>query len=225
MYRHHQQTIDRLRDRFLCDPEMLALIVIGSVARGDAHERSDVDCYLVATAAEYQRRREIGQLSFSANELAEYPDGQANLGVVNLQFLHDVVARGPEPARFAFVNAIISFARVPGLDQLIAEIPCYPQHERHAKMTSFVSQLPVHLSYMHLADYSQNPYLLAETSVELVLYGGRLVLAHNRKLFRGRKLFLRELEGCPEKPPGMLDLARELLQHPGIPTATAFCDS
>ena len=40
MYAHHQRTIQRLAERFQADQAALALLVIGSVARGDA--RADV---------------------------------------------------------------------------------------------------------------------------------------------------------------------------------------
>ncbi len=225
VYAHHRHTIERLRDHFAPDPNHLALIIIGSVARGDAHARSDVDCLLVVTDAEYARREADGRLAFSANHLADYPDGEANIGTIRRGYVHEVARRGPEPARFAFTDALIAWGRIPDLAELIAAIPRYPEHERHAKLVSFRSQLPVHLAYMQLADFSQNPYLLAETAVELVLFGGRLILAHNRMLYPGRKLFVRELERAPDRPPDLLDLATVLLQQPGMGSARAFCDT
>jgi hypothetical protein len=112
---------------------------------------------------------------------------------------------------------------VPDLAALISRIPVYSERERTEKMIGFASQLPVHFAYMQLADYSQNPYLLAETAVELVLFGGRLLLAHNRILYPGRKWFMRQLECAPQKPAGLLALATDLLRHPGIAPAETFC--
>ncbi len=225
MYPHHQQTIEGLRARFEPDLHNLALLIIGSVGRGEAHERSDVDCVLVVDDAEYERREAAGALSFSADDLCDYPDGHAGGSIVKLQFLQELAARGPEPARFAYIGTIVAFGRIPDLDRLLAEIPRYPEHERTEKLISFVSQLPVHFSYMQLAEWSQNPYLLAQCAVEIALFGGRLILAHNRMLYPNRKLFLRELEHAPDKPANMLDLATNLLRQPGIQPAAAFCDS
>jgi hypothetical protein len=128
MYPHHQQAIEKLKRRFQDDPGLLALMIIGSVARGDAHERSDIDAYLIVTDEEYLRRHATGTPSFTADDLCDYPDGHAGGSLVDLQFLHDVVARGTEPARFAFVNAIIAFSHVPHLEQIVARIPQYPRH-------------------------------------------------------------------------------------------------
>ena len=224
MYDHHQRVIERLTERFHADPAVLALLIIGSVARGDARADSDVDCYLVVTDEEYQARRAANQLTVDANDLCDYSNGQAGGRVLDLTYLQDAAVRGPEPVRFAFLHAIPALTRLLNLDELLAAIARYPEHERTEKMISFASQLPVHLSYLELGEYSQNPYLLAQTAVELVLFGGRLILAHNRMLYPNRKWFMQEFERAPEKPPDIIAIAKQLLQHPSIAVATTFCE-
>lgn len=224
MYPHHQRTIQRMIDRFQPDPTVLALIIIGSVARGDERADSDVDCYLLVDDPAYQARRVTHQLLINADDLCDYPHGQAGGRVIDLTYLRDIAARGPEPARFAFVQALPAFTRLPNLDELLAPIAQYPEHERTEKLISFASQLPVHLSYLELGEYSRNPYLLAQTAVEIVLFGGRLILAYNRMLYPNRKWFLREFARAPAKPDGIIELAEQLLAHPTIACATTFCE-
>jgi hypothetical protein len=224
VYPHHQRTIQRLAERLRADPATLALLVIGSVARGEARAGSDVDFYLVLADAAYLERRAADRLWVEADDLCDYPDGHAGGRVLDVGYLRDVAARGPEPARFAFVQATPVFTRLPNLDELLAPIARYPEHERTEKMISFASQLPVHLSYLQLGEYSRNPYLLAQTAVELVLFGGRLILAHNRMLYPNRKWFMRELDRAPDKPAGMVELARQLLVQPSIALAETFCE-
>lgn len=55
MHEWHRQTIERLRERFESDIHYLALIVVGSVAREEAREDSDVDFVLVAIDDEYAK--------------------------------------------------------------------------------------------------------------------------------------------------------------------------
>ena len=73
--------------------------------------------------------------------------------MIDLTYLQDVAARGPEPARFAFVQAFPAFARLPNLTDLLDPIAQYPEHERTKKLVSFASQLPVHLSYLELGEH------------------------------------------------------------------------
>lgn len=120
------------------------------------------------------------------------------------------------------MGAQIAFARIPDLPDLLAKIPIYQEQERVEKMESFFSQLPVHISYLELGEHSRSPYLLAQTATMLVLFGGRLILAHNRRLYPSRKWFLRELRLAPDKPEGMLELAETLLKNPSIANAYAF---
>jgi predicted nucleotidyltransferase len=59
--RHHEDTIAAYAAQVIDQPEALALIVVGSVARGTARPTSDVDVYLVVTddafaAAQSDRR-------------------------------------------------------------------------------------------------------------------------------------------------------------------------
>ena len=107
---------------------------------------------------------------------------------------------------------------------MLTRIATYPEHERLAKIVSFRCQLPFHFSFMELAEYSQNAYLLSQTAVALVLFGGRLILAHNRMLYPGRKWFMREFEHAPLRPESAVDLATRLLREPSIDHARSFYD-
>ena len=219
----HERAIEQLRARYERDPNVLGLIVIGSVARGDAGARSDVDCVLVVTTEEWRRLEARSALSFRADDVM--PGGHVGGGIVELVFLLDAADRGPEPTRYAFSSARIVFTRDERIAEVLTRIPVYQERERAEKMKSFVSQLPVHLSYLELGEYSGNAWLLAETAVELVLFGGRLILAHNRILFPNRKQFIRALAAAAEKPDGIVDLAQDLMRAPSIARAKLFYDA
>ena len=225
MHEWHRRAIEKLKDHFEADPRFLALIVVGSVARDDAWEASDVDFVLVATDDEYARREASKDLFFAGDIFTEDPNHQVGGYILDQQYLLDAAERGDERTRYQFFKAKIIFSRISNLKEIVARISAYPEAERIEKMKSFYSQLPLHFSFMELAEYSQNAYLLSETAVALVLFGGRLILAHNRMLYPGRKWFMREFENAPDKPEGIIDLATQLLRHPGIANAKAFWDS
>lgn len=48
MYEWHKQMIENLKHHFETDFRFLALVIVGSVARDDAREDSDLDFVLVA---------------------------------------------------------------------------------------------------------------------------------------------------------------------------------
>jgi len=221
----HRRTIERLTEQYRSDPTVLVLYIIGSVARGEAHVLSDVDAGIIVTDEEYARHREAGGILIDASDQSGEPGSEASVSVSDLGYLRSAAERAPEPTRFAFQQAIVLFSRQPEIDRLIAAIPSYPERERTEKMASFACQLPVHLSYLVLADYSENPYLLVDTVHELAHFGSRLILAHNRLLYPGRKQLLRQLDRAPEKPERFEWLLRRMLRQPSIPTATAFCDA
>lgn len=182
-------------------------------------EDSDIDFYLVVTGEEYERKSALKGLSISIDE------ENANVGYITVDYLTQAVTKAPEPLRFAFTNALVVFTKEPTIKDLVKKIQVYPENERDEKMVSFVSQLPIHLSYLKFGEYSNNPYVLTETAVKLVLFGGRLILAHNRLLYPSRKQFLKQLERAEEKPKNFLDLATNLLRNPSITNAGTFYDS
>ncbi|HEY7199973.1 MAG TPA: nucleotidyltransferase domain-containing protein [Candidatus Dormibacteraeota bacterium] len=222
MRAHHQRVVQRLVDQFQDDPRFPAMIVGGSVARGWASDDSDVDVMLVATDEEFQRRLATGELGYVSTEPADYPGGYVDGKIVDVAFLREVADRGSEPARAAFLDAIVGYSRVPDLDALLARIPVYPEHERDAKMRAFASHLALLHWYVGEADKRQDPYLLSWTATNLVLYGGRLVLAHNRLLFPFHKWFMRQLRLAPDRPANMVELAEAVLRRPSRETALRF---
>jgi predicted nucleotidyltransferase len=224
MHRHHERTVDRLREHVLADPTVIALIVIGSVARGEAGAGADVDCLVVFTDEEYRRREVAGQVLLDYAALAEPPTDGVSGQAAELAFLRDAADRAPEPQRFAFVDALV-FSKHPAVEPLVRRAASYPEHERLEKMRSFVSQLPVHHAYLAFGEYARNEYVLAQCAVQIVLFGGRLVLAHNRMLYPSRKWFMRQLDRAVAKPASFLELARELLARPSIAASRAFIDA
>jgi hypothetical protein len=224
MHAWHQRTLERLQQHFATDPRYLALILVGSVARREAGEASDLDLVGVLTDAEYARCLAARGLILDLDAFCDVPGGHASAMLVDYDYLLEAVERADERTRFQFIQAQVIFSRLPNLPDTLAHIAAYPEDERLEKMKSFYSQLPLHFSFMELAEYSQNAYLLAETAVALVLYGGRLILAYNRMLYPNRKGFMRALENTPDKPPDFMQRADRLLRQPGIANARAFLD-
>ena len=225
MREHHQRVVDRLVALLEPDERYLAMLLGGSIAKGREGENSDVDIMLIATDEEYQRRQATTQDFWYFNrEICDYPDGYAEGKVLNLQFLRDVADHGSEPARSAFAHTSILFSRIPDLAKLIEPIPVYQESEQASKLTSFYSQLMLLTWFVGEAEKRNERYLLLQATADLVLYGGRLILAYNKILYPYHKWFMYELRRAPLKPEGLLELAEALLEQPTKARAIAFRD-
>lgn len=225
MREHHERVIQRLVERLHNDARFPAMIIGGSVAKGWANDDSDVDILLVANDEEFARRMSTKDLGYYDTEVADYPGGFVDGKIIDLSFLQDVADHGSEPARAAFLGAIVAYSRIPDLDTLIGRIPIYPEQEREAKIQAFVSQLVILNWYVGEAEKRQNRYLLSWATNNMVLYGGRIILAHNRLLYPYHKWFLHQLSLAPLKPANFLNITDALLQQPGTANANALYKS
>ena len=198
------------------------MLIGGSIAKGWDKADSDVDIVLLATDEEYARRAPSRALIYFTTEFCDYPGGYVDGKIVNLAFLREVADGGSEPARAAFAGAILAYSRLPELEALLQRIPLYPEAQRRARLQSFYAQVLALQWYVGEAEKRHDRYLLNKMSADLVLFAGRLILAHNRILFPFHKWFMKELQRAPEKPENLLELADQLLANPNKQNADLF---
>lgn len=222
MEAHHLRVIERLKEKFQNDPRYPALIVGGSLVKGWGGVNSDVDIMLVASDEEYARCVAEQDLWYFDREICDYPGGYVDGKVLDMQFLKDVAQKGSEPARAAFTNVFLAYSHIPGLDELLKQIPVYQEAEREAKMKAFYSQVQMLNWFVGEAEKRNSLYLMTHVTSEMVFYSARLLLAYNRILYPYHKWLMRALEGAPEKPENFLELAENLLKHGSVANAQAL---
>jgi hypothetical protein len=221
---HHRRAIDKLTERFRQDPDFPALIVAGSVAKGIESENSDIDAVLVATDEEYVKRKASNNLHYFTKDDCDYPGGYVDGKIVDMQFLRDVADHGSDPARAAFVGAWIAYSHIPELEKVFSRIPVYPEGEHQERIRSFYAQVEAWRWYVGEGERLGNRYLLMHSTSQLILFGGRMILAHNRILYPYHKWFLHVLRNAPLKPDGFLGLIERLLEQPSKQHADTFCE-
>ena len=222
---HHRQVIERLTAHFGADERFPALIVAGSIAHGWERDDSDVDIMLVATDEEYARRVAARALTYFTRDFCDYPGGYVDGKIVNLAFLQEVAEKGSEPARAAFDGTWCAYSRLPEVDALVQRIPTYPEAERQARICSFYAQFEAWHWYLGEAVKRGDRYLLTKTLSALLLFGGRLILAHNRILYPYHKWLTTTLAEAPDKPTDLLKLMDAALAQPSAETIEAYCKS
>lgn len=225
MHEHHRKTIDKLIERFKEDYKFLALIIGGSIAKGREKEDSDVDIMLVATDEEYQRRKENKDFHYYTTDVCDYAGGYVDGKVINLQFLIDAADHGSEPARAAFRGAFAAYSNIPDIEKILTKIPIYPEQEQKKKIQSYYSQFIGSRWCIDEAEKRGSIYLLSHAAKEMVFFGGRLILAHNKILYPYHKWFMTEIMNAEEKPEDFIDLSEKLLAKPCSQNAQLLYDS
>jgi predicted nucleotidyltransferase len=220
---HHRRVVERLLDVFSDHPDFPALLVGGSIARGWERDDSDVDIILIASDEAYARCQSIKNYHYFNRGLCDYEGGYVDGKIVNLHFLEEVAGRGSEPARSAFVNAAVAYSHIPNLEELVGRCAAYPEHDRRDKILSFYAQVQAMQWYVGEAMKRGDPYLLMHMLSDLVLYAGRMILAHNRILFPYHKWFLTALREAPEKPQAFVEMIETLLADPTRERVDQFC--
>ncbi|MFA5058548.1 MAG: hypothetical protein WC485_10585 [Opitutaceae bacterium] len=214
MFPHHVESIRRTTAHFSRQAGVKGLLLGGSLAHGFGAVHSDVDVMILVSDQEYAQRAKTGRIHFYSRELCTYPGGYVDGKYLSRSFLDQVRTRGTEPARYAFQGARVLFSRDPALPRLVREIVRYPVAEKAGRIRRFCAQFEAWFWYTGEARKRRNAYLLSTAVSKLVLFSGRMILAHNEMLYPYHKWFLRVLAAAPEKPAGLPALIREILLHP-----------
>ena len=222
MLPHHRRFIDEVTERFAADPAVEALLVGGSVAHGLAGPDSDLDVMLVVADDELTRRTAAHQVTFTELAAGDYEGGYLDGKYISRGFLAEVVERGSEPARWAFADAIVGFARAPDVEELVRSAGVYPEAQRDEKLRDFLGHAVLMTWFHREAARRDDRYLDAYASSRLALYAGRAILAHNRMLYPFHKWFMSMVERAPLRPPDLLEQIRALLDDPTAARAEAL---
>jgi predicted nucleotidyltransferase len=222
VYPHHTETVQRVVEHFRDDGEVEALLLGGSVAHGFARPDSDIDIEIIVSDASHAERSRTGRLQFVDFELSTYPKGYVDGKYLSPGLLGQLAEKGSEPARFAFKDARVLFSRLDGLDETLARITRYPVEGKADRMARFAAQLEAWNWYASEALKHDNRYLLGVSVAKLVLFGGRLILAHNELLYPYHKWFLRVLETAPDKPTELMPAIDALYAEASAETIACF---
>lgn len=222
---HHRRAIERLVEEYRDDTRFDALIIGGSVAKGFARPDSDVDFLIVATDDEFIRRRTESDLFINRTDLCDYDGGYVDGKIINHAYLDELADKGNEPSRAAFEGAFVAYSHLPNLDALLENIPVYPEHDRDRRIRAFYSMAFIQHWLIHESFRHDNRYTITRAASQLALFSGRLILAHNRRLFPYHKWLTRTLESVEDKPVELVSQIDALLENPTAENANALFQS
>jgi Domain of unknown function (DUF4037) len=210
LQQHHRDAIERWVEVAASDPQVLAVVVAGSLTKGYGSANSDVDGFVMLTDEAFARRRETGELIFFSTELCDYEGGYIDAKYVDRAFLEAVVERGSEPARSAFLGAFVAWSTDPSIEALVHTATAYPEAGVEERIARFFAQAQAAQWFVGEAAKRDDPYLAGWAASRLALFACRMVLAHNRVLYPYHKWLLRTVADVPERPDDFVGLVRTL---------------
>ncbi|MEM9916241.1 MAG: hypothetical protein AAF911_14900 [Planctomycetota bacterium] len=223
---HHEAAVAKLIPDLEAEPEALAMILGGSLARGWGRADSDIDGHLVITEQAMAARMERDDLVYPRCEQhCDYEGGYFDLKCVTSSMLEDAADRGSEPFRNSYVGAQVRWSRLDSpLDELLARVTAYPEADHAEKVLTFACHLEGNKWFAIEAQKRDDPYLMAWSAQRAALFAGRLILAHNRILFPYHKWLMRSVETASEKPSGFVEAMDAAVRSPGVETNHALAD-
>ena len=225
MHPHHIHSIENVTAYFQRDPEVLALLLGGSIAHGFETEASDIDLMIFVSDADHATRFAENRIHFFNTELTTYPGGYVDGKYSTHRFVQEVAERGSEPARFAFAGSRVLFSRIPGFEEDVRRAAQYPLTGKAERIRRFYAQFEAWHWYCGEALQKENRYLLGTAVSKFSLFSGRLILAHNELLYPYHKWFLRVLESAPDKPADLMACIHQLGETPNAESVGALYET
>jgi len=220
---HHDDTLAAFVAQESARDDAVAVVVSGSVARGDARPDSDVDVYLVATEERFREAWDGGLVSYVDPDVATYEGGYVDIKLATVEYLRRAAEHADDPTRASFLTARVAWSRDPSVAGLVAAIPRLPDEVWAERGRSYIAQLRLYADYfLRQGEAHGNAYLRTWAAVHAVGAGGRALLALNRTLFQGPKYLEKTVAGLPRVPAGYAGLATALLREPTAANGGAY---
>jgi hypothetical protein len=225
MDQHHRESIDNLIEGLKQDQNVLALILSGSLAKGNYRPDSDIDVFIVVTDEDFERRRQTNDTCYFNSEACVYPGGYIDGKIINKGFVEKAALQGSEPTKASFLGSYVLWSKVEGLNELVTKIATYDDEKRLHKMESFYAQVQLWGGFFHNEGVKKNNTYLVERSItELVFYASRYILAKNRILFPCHKTMMEFVNLAACKPRDYAATVEQLLKEKRNEQVSAFLE-
>lgn len=218
----HEEALAAYVDGVRARPEALAVVAVGSVARGDERPDSDVDVYLVVTDDHFAEAVAHDRFAWIERRGQDYPGSYIDIKLASPRYLAAAAERGDDPTRASFRGARVAFSRMEGLPELLERIATLPSEVWDQRVRSYLAQAHLYGGYfLRQAVERGDEFLLRHASVHLSLAAARALLAHARILMPGPK-YISALVSSTPAPPGFRDAWERVLRAPSTQTAATL---
>ena len=177
MYRHHTESVEKLKEYFLPMEGMIAIVLDGSIVKGNERPDSDIDALIVVTEEKYRKLAAENRLAEVIAGHCTYEGGYFDVKYKTKAILQASALHASEPTRNAYVKARVLYSADPDVAPLVEKIAAYPEHELDAKIRCFNANLQLNRGYFLHCVPEENAYMRAHLAQEIVYSVYRLILA------------------------------------------------
>lgn len=221
MYKHHEESLERLKEYFSDQEEVIAVIFGGSVAKGCERPDSDLDAMIVITDEAYRRRVENNATAETINGYCTYEGGYFDVKYMTKEFLEDAAVKGSEPARNAFLKSRVLFTKDQDIPGLVEKIPVFQKQEKEEKMLSFYADFWLNYYYF-LKSCPIDGYMKLQTVNEVIYSVYRMILQENEILFPSNRRLEEFVEKISEETTRLTSLGRTAAKTQEMADIDAF---
>jgi len=223
MLKHHQESLQIMKEYFQSDSDVIALILGGSVAKGEARPDSDLDGMVIITDQAYAKRKADGRLAECITGTCTYPEGYFDVKYFNKAYLKAAIERGSDPTRNSFIKAKVIFTSDSEIEKIVKQIPVYPKSQKIERIQLFYSILRYASDYFFNGAIRNNDaYMLDKCCFEIVYSGLRMLYVYNEVFFPSHLRFIEYTNHLPHKPNGIIELAKAVNETKSVEAKTAF---
>ena len=213
MYQHHIDSIERLKEYYRDWEGIIAIVLDGSVVKGNARPDSDIDAIVVVTEEKFAALKKENRMTEVIGGYCTYEGGYFDVKYKTKALLREAAEKASEPTRNAYVKAQIVYSADEEIASLVEKIAAYPESEREAKIRCFQANLSLNQNYFMNCVPESNSYMRAHIAHEIVYSVYRLILAENRVLFPCNRRLGDAVASCPRRPADILQLGAKFLQN------------
>jgi len=226
MLKHHKESLLAMKEHYQNDDDVIALILGGSVAKGEERSDSDLDGMVIITDQAYKKRKAEGNLTDYVADKCTYQGGYFDIKYFNKSYLEAAAERGSDPTRNSFIKAKIIFSSDSDIEKIIERIPIYPKEKKHERIQLFYSILHYANGYFYNNAVKNNDhYMLDKCRFEIVYAGLRMLYAYNEVFFPCHMRLIEYTNHLSEKPDEIVELARAVSEKKDVESKNAFVDA
>ena len=210
-------------EKYFREHNAIALLLVGSVAKGTERADSDLDGIVILSEEEYAEKEKNYTTTETIDGLCTYEGGYFDIKYMTKQYLKDLAEKGSEPARNSFTNAKIIFCNDGEIEDILPRIPIFQENEKEEKLLSFYSNFWLNYHYF-LKSCAIDGYMKIHTISEIIYSIYRMILQENEILFDCNRRLEQQIESISENTDELVRLGKKLEISQNISDADRFVD-